>query len=272
MRALFIIGSFRLSEAEIQERVVCCIDQQDTAQTEHHCICNDLEGIDDIDRAGLGIAQLLESVIDREAADQRSDQQEQIVLHGVFRDIVKECIAVETDKIFEECAESVEILEIEDAEADNNNDFAVNMADDQRDLLDALLANQLFDQNEHAEIQTPDDKIPACAVPETRAEPHEEKPSVLSSLAEYRYIEQIVAEEASERDVPSLPEFGNIAAYKRVGKVFVEMEAENSSQTDSHIGIAAEIKVNIHSIYYNGVPRSKNRQRGNISAEKVLNN
>ena len=79
MRALFMFGSFLSSEAEIEERVICRIDKQNAAHREHPRIGDNLEGINGINGTGLSAPQLLQSVIEREAADQCDNQQEQIV-------------------------------------------------------------------------------------------------------------------------------------------------------------------------------------------------
>ena len=45
--------------------------------------------------------------------------------------------------------------------------------------------------------------------------------------------------------MPSLPEFAYRLADKRILEVFVKMEAEHSSKTDSDIAVSAEIEINI---------------------------
>ena len=93
-------------------------------------------------------------------------------------------------------------------------------------------------------------------MPESRAEPHEEQSAVLASLAEDGHVEQVVAEEASQRDMPSLPELAYALADEGVVEVFVEVEAENASQSDGDIGVAREVEVVPQRHEYRAVPRS----------------
>ena len=119
-----------------------------------------------------------------------------------------------------------------------------------------LVAYCALYQNEQSEVKTPDYIVPVCAVPEACAEPYEEEVKILSSLAEYRNVQQIIAEECTERDVPPLPEFGDILAYKRIAEVLVKVEAEYAAKTYRYIRITREVKVDLHSINYYGVPCS----------------
>ena len=57
--------------------------------------------------------------------------------------------------------------------------------------------------------------------------------------------------------MPSLPEFTDRLADKRIIEVLVKAEAENSAESDRHIGISAEIKVDIKRIGNDGIPCAK---------------
>ena len=70
--------------------------------------------------------------------------------------------------------------------------------------------------------------------------------------------------------MPSLPEFGNIFRYKGVVEVLVEMEAENSSETYRHIGIARKIEINVKGVENYPVPGTYNGKLGYISAEEFI--
>ena len=174
----------------------------------------------------------------REAAYNGYSQQIHIVDDGYLVLNCKESVFAEAECSFEECAELAQLLKIEYAEADDYNKLAVDMADNNGYLLHALLADEHFDEYENTVVKPPYDEVPACAVPYARAEPYEEKSAVLSALAEYRDIEDIVAEECAEGDMPALPEFRDIPAYERVVEVLIEMESEDTSQTYCDIGIA----------------------------------
>ena len=134
-----------------------------------------------------------------------------------------------------------------------------------RHLSHILVAYGTFYQNEQSEVKTPDYIVPVCTVPEACAEPYEKEVEVFSSLTEDRNIQQVVAEECTERDVPSLPELSDILADKRITEVFVKVEAEYTSKTYGYIGISGEVEVNLHSVDYYRVPRSDNGQRRKIA-------
>ena len=145
------------------------------------------------------------------------------------------------------------------------------MPDDERDFLHALFAEHLFKEDEQTEVQSPDDEIPVCAVPETCAEPDEEQSAVLAAFAEDINIEQIIAEEGAEGDMPSLPEFRDILAEERMLEVLVEVEAEHSAHADCHIRIAGEIEVNLHCVNNDGIPCAGNRNLPAAVLEELVN-
>ena len=60
--------------------------------------------------------------------------------------------------------------------------------------------------------------------------------------------------------MPSLPEFADRLADERILEVFVKVEAEDTTQTDRHIGIAAEIEINIEGIADHNKPCAEERQ------------
>lgn len=122
------------------------------------------------------------------------------------------------------------------------------MADNDRYLFHALFADLHFDENEYAVVETPENKVPACTVPNACAEPDEEKTAVFSALSENRDIEQIVAEERAEGNVPPLPEFGYVLTDERVVEVFVKVKSENASETDSDIGVSREVKEDLERV------------------------
>ena len=134
-----------------------------------------------------------------------------------------------------------------------------------RHLSHILVAYGTFYQNEQSEVKTPDYIVPVCAVPEACAEPYEKEVEVFSSLTEDRNIQQVVTEECTERDVPSLPELSDILADKWITEVFVKVETEYTSKTYGYIGISGEVEVNLHSVDYYCVPRSDNGQRRKIA-------
>ena len=131
------------------------------------------------------------------------------------------------------------------------------MADDCRDLLHALFADAHFQHEEQPVINAPDDVVPACAVPESGAEPDQEQTADLPALSEQRHIQQIIPEKSPQGNMPPLPELRDILAQERVAEVFVQVESENACNTDCHIRIAGKVKVHLQGIQHNAVPHAQ---------------
>ena len=161
-------------ESEIEEWVIGCIHKEDAAGQEQEHIGDDLTGADRECKTAVAELELLESIVDGEAADDCGEEKPAIILHRKQYQRIGKFVAVTADKVPEELQQPIEILEIEDTKSDENNNFTVNMSNDKWNLFHTLLADQLFNQNKQAEIQTPDNEIPACAVPESGTEPDEE--------------------------------------------------------------------------------------------------
>ena len=127
-------------------------------------------------------------------------------------------------------------------------------------LLHLLFAYKRFDENEQSVVQSPQHEVPACAVPQSRAEPYEEQSAVLSSLSEYRHIQQVISEKAPEGDMPSLPEFAYALADEGVVEVLVKVEAEYPSQTYRDVRVAGEVEIVPQRHQRRAVPRAEDRQ------------
>ena len=99
--------------------------------------------------------------------------------------------------------------------------------------------------------QSPEDKRPACAVPQAGCEkyekPVEPRPRLPLSVAAERNI-QVVAEPAGQRNVPAAPELLDGGRSVRIIEVFAEMEAEHASETDGHIAVAGKIEVDLQRV------------------------
>ena len=59
-----------------------------------------------------------------------------------------------------------------------------------RNFLHSLLAYEAFNVDEHAEVETPEYEIPACAVPQTCTEPDNEQVESRYSFSENRNVKQ----------------------------------------------------------------------------------
>ena len=63
-----------------------------------------------------------------------------------------------------------------------------------RHFLHALFSYEHFKEYEHSIVKSPENEVPACAVPKSCAEPYKEKSAVFSSFAENREIKHIISE------------------------------------------------------------------------------
>ena len=70
--------------------------------------------------------------------------------------------------------------------------------------------------------------------------------------------------------MPAAPEILNGFGDIRVAEIFGKIKAENSPETDRHIGIAGKIKVDLQSIGENTDPRTYKRQRRKVFAEQFF--
>ena len=242
---IFVIahsGALLSLKSEIQKRVVGRIKQQHRAEQQQSSVEHDTRHRYRRGSARTALGTPLYRG-DNGHGEKHREREEEYVLHekrvgdGVGK------AAAEARKRLEKVAEGGQALEIEYAESGDNDDLGVDMRGDFWHFLHAFLADERFYEDEKSVVKSPENEVPACAVPKTRAEPYEEKSAVLAASAKYRHIEQVVAEKASERDVPSLPKLGYALADEGIVEVFVEMEAENASQADGDVGIAREIEV-----------------------------
>ena len=111
----------------------------------------------------------------------------------------------------------------------------------------------------------PDDEREAGAVPQSANE-HcggeiEIAPGFAAPVAAQRDVE-IVAQEARQRDVPPMPEFGD--AFCLVGRIEIERQndAEQERHADSHVAIAGKIEIDLQRIGERPAPRLEPRDSG----------
>lgn len=115
-------------ESEIEEWVIGCIHKEDAAGQEQEHIGDDLTGADRECKTAVAELELLESIVDGEAADDCGEEKPAIILHRKQYQRIGKFVAVTADKVPEELQQPIEILEIEDAEADKDNDLTGDMA------------------------------------------------------------------------------------------------------------------------------------------------
>ena len=70
--------------------------------------------------------------------DYCKQDKENIIHKGAFYVYIDKSVSVKSDKVAEELTEAVKVGEIENAEADNDNDFAVDMGNYEGDFLKPL--------------------------------------------------------------------------------------------------------------------------------------
>ena len=124
--------------------------------------------------------------------------------------------------------------------------------------------------HDDAEVDTPEDKVPACAVPHSGEEPHDEDVHCLMlAVAAHRDI-YIIAEEAAERDMPAMPEVGDGVATIRMTEVLIEMETYHAAETYRHVAISGEIEIYLEGKGYDAYPRSCCGKLGESADKKLV--
>ena len=108
--------------------------------------------------------------------------------------------------------ELLHIREIEERPPEHDEDEHVKIREDSGKLFDVLPEEQLFDHDQQAEIQPPQGKVPACAVPQACQAPNDrcidEGPYYALPVAAKRDV-NVFLEPGAEGDMPSAPKFGN---------------------------------------------------------------
>src|SRR6476660_8755282 len=73
-------------------------------------------------------------------------------------------------------------------------------------------------------------------------------------VAAYRNV-KIFAQPRGKRDVPASPEIGDRLRQIRRIKIFCENESEHQAKSDRHVGVTAEIEINLKRIRERSEPR-----------------
>ena len=120
------------------------------------------------------------------------------------------------------------------------------------------------------EVQSPENEVPACSVPESGKTPDNQKVDGTSAgtfpvSAEWNI--DIITEESSEGNMPSVPEFFNGTGDVRVIKVFIVVKTNHKSHTDCHVGIGGKIKINLQCIEQHTNPQTGCRNLGNVTCK-----
>jgi hypothetical protein len=120
----------------------------------------------------------------------------------------------------------------------------------------------------------PNDKIPGGAMPEA-AEQHRQHQVApgepfRTAISTERDVE-IVPQPGAERNVPASPEIGNVR--REVGKIEVDRElvAQQARARYGHVGVSAEIAVDLHRVKEHADPRAVDVELVR-SGEEFINN
>ena len=120
----------------------------------------------------------------------------------------------------------------------------------------------LFNHQEYPVDEAPDPKRVIRTVPDASQHPDNEH---VENMARNRYVRtserniDIIAEPARQRDVPAAPEVRDRFCDVRIVEVLLEFESEHVSETDGHVGIAREVKIDLQHICNCTEPVEKDR-------------
>lgn len=207
------------------------------------------------------IPQHLAQRCHRNAAE---DQEEYVVLEQQPDRMIEKSVAVQAEHPFERGAEERKVVKLEKNPAEIDNQQNKEMPQNGIPMLQAVFQNMLFQHEKYKEIQSPEDIVPACAMPHTGQRPDNEHIKNLAALAaaipSQRNID-VIAEEGAQRNMPSAPEIRNGIGHIRIIEVFFIVEAAHQTHADCHIGIGRKIEVDLQHIGKHAEPHSKHRNR-----------
>ena len=171
-----------------------------------------------------------------------------------------------TFKLIEAAAEGVaqaaKVHAVEQRPAQGYQEQCQQVAHDAGDAVKEV-PEGLFDDQQNAEVKAPHDKVPAGAMPETGKCPyHKDISDMFQSgdpITAKRDI-NIISEPASKRNMPASPEFRNTGGNIGIIKVLIKIKSQHFSQTDGHIRIAAEVKIEHQRIQKRSQPRAADRK------------
>ena len=157
----------------------------------------------------------------------------------------------------EEGEERGRIGEIEQRPAEVDEQERIDMPACLRQLFEPFAEEELFEAYEHSVQSSPEDEVPARSVPEARQRPDYEQIEYLPGEAVTVAAEgdiDVLLEPGGQGDMPSAPEIGYALGDIGIIEVLQELEPEHTPETYGHIGIAAEIEVDLQSEGYHADP------------------
>src|SRR6266496_6647462 len=134
-------------------------------------------------------------------------------------------------------------------------------------MINAFAALAALECEHPAMKSTPDHEVPRCAVPESADKHRDNEVRVRAGkavlVAAYRNV-KIFAQPRGKRDVPAPPEIGDRLREIRRIKIFRENESEYQAEPDRHVGVTAEIEINLERIRERSEPRVERLNRAGV--------
>ncbi len=200
--------------------------------------------------------------------DRRNDPKD-VIENSCFNNNVPKAGTRRTEHNGKTFEHFIHIFEIEHYPTDQNGEKKVDVRDN-GNFFEPFEKEKFFEDNKEAEPKTPENIVPACAVPKTGEEPYDKKVEVLVlSVAAEGNID-IVAEESAEGHMPATPEFRCTSGNIGVVEVFEEVETENSAEAYCHIGITGEVVIDLDSEHYYAEPNARRTLRRKIAFNKGI--
>ena len=153
-------------------------------------------------------------------------------------------------------------VRIEKNEAQRHKQQRINVLQDMRSLQQPAV-HQLLCHQQDRKAQPPQNKVPACPVPQTGQHPDNEnvpQPFCLRYAVSAERNIDVVPEPGAEADMPAPPEFGDGAGDIRVVEILLKPETENSAESDCHIAVAGKVKIELQGKAHGVEPEIEDRQ------------
>ncbi len=162
-----------------------------------------------------------------------------------------------------------QIIAAENGPADQEGQNPIDMRQEAQFLCEA--GKSLDEEQEEIE-KSPAEEGPIRPVPESCQRPHGEEiehPPRLAAPVSAQGKVHIVPEPGAQGHVPAAPEFGGASGNIGIVEVFREFESEHFSQTDGHVRVAGEIKINLQRVRQRAEPGGGHGE-GHAGAENVI--
>ena len=135
-------------------------------------------------------------------------------------------------------------------------------------FLQELLQEEALQHQEDEPIEAPKDEVPARTVPESRQRPDNQSIQDIArdgAAISPQWDVDIVAEEAAERHVPPAPELRHRLCRVGVVEVLRIVEAQDLPHADGHVGVGAEVQVDLQHERRHPQPAAKDRDPLQVS-------